>query len=90
LKLINLIILWDNFTLSKYPKPRLTEWGPTGNRIPLAFFVLLRVVRDLLRVVRDLLRAVRDLLRAVRVLLRVVRSSLFLFFIVHLCKNVKC
>ncbi|KRY24929.1 hypothetical protein T4A_3437, partial [Trichinella pseudospiralis] len=57
--------------------------GPTGNRIPPAFFVLLRAVRDLLRVVQILLRLVR-------VLLRLVRSSLFLFFIVHLCKNVNC
>ncbi|KRZ00068.1 hypothetical protein T4B_5198, partial [Trichinella pseudospiralis] len=40
--------------------------GPTGNRIPPAFFVLLRAVRDLLRVVQILLRLVRVLLRLVR------------------------
>ncbi|KRY97773.1 hypothetical protein T4B_12117 [Trichinella pseudospiralis] len=27
-----------NSNLSHYPKPRLTEWGPTGNRIPLVIF----------------------------------------------------
>ncbi|KRX45210.1 hypothetical protein T05_4193 [Trichinella murrelli] len=36
--------------------PRLTELGPTGNRIYLlSFLVLLRAVRDPFRVVRDLL-----------------------------------
>ncbi|KRZ14662.1 hypothetical protein T4C_7050, partial [Trichinella pseudospiralis] len=35
--------------------------GPTGNRIPPAFFVLLRVVQILLRLVRVLLRLVRTI-----------------------------
>ncbi|KRX47160.1 hypothetical protein T05_9147 [Trichinella murrelli] len=54
---VHSLMACSTFVLSSpcYPKPRLTELGPTGNhRYLLSFLGLFRVVRDPFRVVRDL------------------------------------